>query len=166
MVPSTTIARPFTSFRALSFIRVSEIPSFARGFVFRQKFRFLSGASSVSSDNSDTKLEITDRAIKQLNFIAQREKSSNNALRIAVDSGGCHGFQYFYNLMDSNATKEDDIIFEKNGAKVVVDEISLGLIKGSKLDYTEELIGSQFQVVDNPQATSGCGCGVSFEIKV
>ncbi|CAG8582676.1 877_t:CDS:2, partial [Gigaspora margarita] len=90
----------------------------------------------------------------------QREKSSNNALRIAVDSGGCHGFQYFYNLMDSNATKEDDMyggIFEKNGAKVVVDEISLGLIKGSKLDYTEELIGSQFQVVDNPQATSGCG---------
>ncbi|CAG8683100.1 24454_t:CDS:2 [Cetraspora pellucida] len=103
------------------------------------------------------KIEITDRAAKQLNFIAHREKKPNNALRIAIDSGGCHGFQYFYDLMDSNTTKENDVVFEKNGAKVIVDTISLEMIKGSKIDYTEELIGSQFQVVDNPQAASGCG---------
>ncbi|GBC07653.1 hypothetical protein RclHR1_00760023 [Rhizophagus clarus] len=117
-------------------------------------------------EGNDMCIEITDRAVKQLKYISDQENNFNNALRVSVDSGGCHGFQYFYDLMDSNSIKEDDVVFENNGVKVVVDEISLGMIKGSKIDYTEELIGSQFQVSDNPQAASGCGCGISFEIKV
>lgn len=54
----------------------------------------------------------------------------------------------------------------EDGAKVVMDEPSLGLLKGSKIDYTQELIGSQFKIVDNPKATSSCGCGTSFDIKL
>ncbi|PKY41262.1 hypothetical protein RhiirA4_499118 [Rhizophagus irregularis] len=117
-------------------------------------------------EGNDMCIEITNRAVTQLKYISGQEKIFNNALRVAVDSGGCHGFQYFYDLIDSNSIKEDDVVFENDGVKVVIDEISLGLIKGSKIDYTEELIGSQFQVSDNPQAASGCGCGISFEIKV
>lgn len=59
----------------------------------------------------------------------------------------------------------EDTIFEEDGAKVVMDEASLDLLKGSKVDYTMELIGSQFKIVDNPYATSSCGCGTSFDIK-
>ncbi|CAG8695351.1 4353_t:CDS:2, partial [Ambispora leptoticha] len=115
---------------------------------------------------NELKIEITDRAVKvwyfcelrqQLLSIMTRDKNDHEALRITVDSGGCHGFQYFYDLTSVNALEDDDVLFEKNGAKVVIDSLSLGLIKGSKIDYTEELIGSQFKVVDNPQASSGCG---------
>ncbi|CAJ0857119.1 2168_t:CDS:2 [Entrophospora sp. SA101] len=119
---------------------------------------------------NDNRIEITDRAVKKLLSITKHDNDHNNnksnALRIRVDSGGCHGFQYFYDLVKTNSLKEDDVVFDKNGAKVIIDEISLGLIKGSKIDYTEELIGSQFQVIDNPQAVSGCGCGISFEVKL
>ncbi|CAG8558915.1 1950_t:CDS:2 [Diversispora eburnea] len=103
-------------------------------------------------------IEITDRAVKQLKHLSGSEEVPNNALRISVEPGGCHGFQYSYDLTEkSNFKNEEDVVFEKDGTTVIVDEISLGLIKGSKLDFTEELIGTQFQIVDNPQATSGCG---------
>lgn len=90
------------------------------------------------------------------------------ALRVTVESGGCHGFQYLMFLTDmSKVSSEDDTVFEGgDGAKVVMDEPSLELLKGSKVDYTMELIGSQFKIVDNPLASSSCGCGTSFDIKV
>lgn len=89
-------------------------------------------------------------------------------MRVTVESGGCHGFQYTISLTDlSKVSPEDDTVFEGDkGAKVVMDEPSLELLKGSKVDYTMELIGSQFKIVDNPYATSSCGCGTSFDIKV
>ena len=89
-------------------------------------------------------------------------------LRISVESGGCHGFQYLMSLTDmSKVDNDDDTVFEgRDGAKVVLDEPSLELLKGSKVDYTMELIGSQFKIVDNPAATSSCGCGTSFDIQV
>jgi iron-sulfur cluster assembly accessory protein len=98
-------------------------------------------------------------------------KKDNNpdlALRITVESGGCHGFQYLMSLTDlPKIDKDEDSVFEAHdGAKVVMDEPSLELLKGSKVDYTMELIGSQFKIVDNPLATSSCGCGTSFDIKV
>ncbi|CAG8486124.1 10384_t:CDS:2 [Acaulospora colombiana] len=105
----------------------------------------------------DMGIEITDRAAEQLKTLSKTEKNNNLALRITVDSGGCHGFQYFYDLTEESSFKDDDVVFENDGAKVVVDMTSLGMVNGSKIDYTEELIGSQFQVVDNPQALSGCG---------
>ena len=91
------------------------------------------------------------------------------ALRVTVESGGCHGFQYLMSLTNTSAiSSEDDIIFEASdgsGAKIVMDEPSLELLKGSRVDYTSELIGSQFKIVGNPAATSSCGCGTSFDIK-
>ncbi|EPZ36124.1 FeS cluster biogenesis domain-containing protein [Rozella allomycis CSF55] len=79
-------------------------------------------------------------------------------LRINVEPGGCHGFQYFMALTEKK--REDDF-----DAKVVVDKESLNLIEGSTLDYAEELIGSAFKLVKNPNATSDCGCGSSFDVK-
>jgi iron-sulfur cluster assembly accessory protein len=80
-----------------------------------------------------------------------------------VDSGGCHGFQYQFTT-DGPATSED-IVFEREGAKVIVDEVSLPLLTGSTIEYKEELIGSAFCVQGNPAAGSGCGCGVSFDLR-
>lgn len=135
-----------------------------------------------------------------------KDSNPDLALRIAVESGGCHGFQYLMSLTtlpplkkassataeetspafstssaDPNAMpspskendqfafdEENDTVFEAgdgSGAKVVLDGPSLELLKGSKVDYTMELIGSQFKIVDNPLATSSCGCGTSFDIK-
>ncbi|KAL5343973.1 hypothetical protein BJX70DRAFT_385225 [Aspergillus crustosus] len=94
-------------------------------------------------------------------------------LRITVTSGGCHGFQYLMSLeAASKIDADEDTIFEAEAseegsagsAKVVMDEPSLELLSGSTVDYTTELIGSQFKIVDNPRATSSCGCGTSFDV--
>jgi Fe-S cluster assembly iron-binding protein IscA len=164
-------------------------------------------------------VEITPRASNRLKEIMSQDSNPNLALRIQVESGGCHGFQYLMSLTtlpplesfsssvheeslpalntsssDPNAIPsrmlassplpegaseaeemklgkldEDDTVFaadDGSGAKVVMDGPSLDLLKGSKVDFTMELIGSQFKIVDNPLATSSCGCGTSFDIKV
>ncbi|KAF3076170.1 Iron-sulfur cluster insertion protein ErpA 2 [Trichoderma lentiforme] len=132
------------------------------------------------------KLEITSRAAQRLSEIMAKDKNPNLALRIRVESGGCHGFQYLMSLITmptgeareaSTIISEEDSIFqyvpdEANSAtppadspKIVLDEPSLELLTGSKVDFTQELIGSQFKIVDNPYATSSCGCGTSFDIK-
>ena len=99
-----------------------------------------------------------------------KDSNPDLALRVNVTSGGCHGFQYLMSLTTiSEVPPIDDTIFEANdgsGAKVVIDEPSLALLKGSKVDFTMELIGSQFKIVGNPAASSSCGCGTSFDIKV
>lgn len=98
-----------------------------------------------------------------------KDSNPELALRVTVQSGGCHGFQYLMSLTSSNEVSlEDDTVFEADdgsNARVVMDEPSLELLKGSKVDYTMELIGSQFKIVGNPAATSSCGCGTSFDIK-
>ncbi|PTU19319.1 hypothetical protein P175DRAFT_0298093 [Aspergillus ochraceoroseus IBT 24754] len=104
---------------------------------------------------------------------ATKEENPYHHLRITVTSGGCHGFQYLMSLeAASKIDAEEDTIFEADrgssstsgDAKVVMDEPSLELLSGSTVDYTTELIGSQFKIVDNPRATSSCGCGTSFDV--
>lgn len=116
-----------------------------------------------------------------------KDSNPNLALRIQVESGGCHGFQYLMSLITlpakgspewTDTINEDDTIFQhlpddadpstapEDGPKIILDEPSLDLLKGSKVDFTMELIGSQFKIVDNPLATSSCGCGTSFDIKM
>ncbi|KAK3840166.1 MAG: hypothetical protein JOS17DRAFT_7635 [Linnemannia elongata] len=107
---------------------------------------------------------ITDNAVKQLKRIAIREKNPLQALRITVDSGGCHGYQYLLDLTDT--INEDDVVFEKDGARVILDTITLPMVSGSRIDYIEELIGSAFKVLANPHAAHSCGCDTSFEIKI
>jgi iron-sulfur cluster assembly accessory protein len=107
-------------------------------------------------------LRITDRAVKQLLKINQNLNTAQY-LRVQVDAGGCHGFQYKIEL--TKQQEKDDFLFQKTTAKVLVDPITLDMIKGSKLDYIDELIGSNFQIVDNPKAETFCGCKISFNIK-
>jgi iron-sulfur cluster assembly accessory protein len=83
------------------------------------------------------------------------------ALRVAVLAGGCSGFQYKFEL--DSAQQEDDLVLENEGSRVLVDAVSLDLLAGAELDYTDELMGSHF-TVRNPNATSACGCGTSFAI--
>jgi iron-sulfur cluster insertion protein len=82
-------------------------------------------------------------------------------LRVAVDGGGCSGFQYRFDLVD--AAEPDDLRIEQDGAAALVDELSLALLKGSEIDFVDELVGAQFRI-HNPNAKSSCGCGVSFSV--
>ncbi|KAI6172334.1 FeS cluster biogenesis domain containing protein [Aphelenchoides besseyi] len=104
-------------------------------------------------------LIISDRAVERLRHIAKE----GERLRITVEGGGCAGFEYKLKL--DNENQPDDVIVEKDGASVVVDEISLDFVKGSTIDYTEDLMKSAFRVTNNPLATQGCSCGVSFAPK-
>ena len=90
-------------------------------------------------------------------------KDERSFLRLSVESGGCHGFQYYFKL--DKCQESDDIMFSRGRARLVVDEISLPFLNGSKVDYADELIGSYFCVTDNPMAGTGCGCGASFAYK-
>jgi iron-sulfur cluster assembly accessory protein len=82
-------------------------------------------------------------------------------LRVAVEGGGCSGFQYQFDLVEE--AQADDLRIERDGAAALVDEVSLELLKGSEIDFVDELAGAQFRV-HNPNARSSCGCGVSFSI--
>ena len=82
-------------------------------------------------------------------------------LRVAVEGGGCSGFQYQFDLVDQ--AQEDDLKVERDGVAALVDVVSLALLKGSEIDFVDELAGAEFRV-RNPNAKSSCGCGVSFSI--
>lgn len=99
-------------------------------------------------------------AAERLNAIARNE-GRPLMLRVAVDGGGCSGFQYRFDLVETAA--DDDLTIERDGARAVVDVISLALIKGSEIDFVDELAAAEFRV-RNPNAKSSCGCGVSFSI--
>ena len=86
-------------------------------------------------------------------------------LRVAVEGGGCSGFQYVFNMVDAAAPEADDQIFERDDAVVIVDSVSLDMMRGSTIDFETELIRSGFVVLNNPNAEAGCGCGVSFGLK-
>jgi iron-sulfur cluster insertion protein len=105
---------------------------------------------------------VTPRAAAQVAEIAAHEGRPDAAgLRVAVEAGGCSGFQYRFDLED--APRPDDLVVEVGAAKVFVDPVSLDLLGGAELDWTDELIGAHF-ALRNPQAVSGCGCGASFAV--
>ncbi len=100
--------------------------------------------------------KVTPRAFERLSEIGASDKGQ--ALRVAVEGGGCSGFQYEIKL-DTPAA--DDLVLEGQGQKVVVDAVSLPFLTGAVIDFSEELIGARF-VIENPNASSSCGCGTSF----
>ncbi|WP_428489718.1 iron-sulfur cluster insertion protein ErpA [Rhodopila sp.] len=105
---------------------------------------------------------VTDRAAARISeIVAQTNQARETALRVAVLAGGCSGFQYRFEL--DPQPQADDLVIQRGAAKVVVDAVSLDLLAGSELDYTDELMGSHF-AVRNPNAKSACGCGTSFSV--
>jgi len=105
-------------------------------------------------------ISLTESAARRVAWIAERQ-SRPAILRLAVDGGGCAGFTYKFELADS--PEADDTITETDGVKLVVDPMSLELLKGSAVDFVEDLNGAAFKVL-NPNAQSGCGCGSSFSV--
>jgi iron-sulfur cluster assembly accessory protein len=109
---------------------------------------------------SDPQIILTENAARRVAWIAERQ-SKPAILRLAVDGGGCAGFTYRFELAD--APQSNDTIAETDGVKLVVDPISLDLVRGSAVDFVEDLGGAAFRVT-NPNAQSGCGCGSSFSV--
>ena len=105
-------------------------------------------------------LILTQAAAERIGLIA-RKQGRPAILRLAVEGGGCSGFQYRFDLAD--AAEADDVVSETAGVRLVVDPVSLDLVEGATVDFVESLGGAAFKV-ENPQAASGCGCGSSFGI--
>ena len=103
----------------------------------------------------------TDAAANKVKALVEEEKNPNLKLRVSVDGGGCSGFQYGFSF-DENIN-DDDTVIEKNGATMLIDVASMQYLNGSEVDYLEGLEGARF-VVNNPNATSTCGCGSSFSV--
>jgi iron-sulfur cluster insertion protein len=107
---------------------------------------------------------LSQSAAERINALKSKEHNGALKFRISVKGGGCSGFQYEFDLTDQ-AAATDDKIFELNGAQVLVDETSLGLLNGSMLDYSEDLSQAGFSI-KNPNATAKCGCGNSFSVSL
>ena len=109
---------------------------------------------------SDAAFSVSERAAKRIAEIVAGE-APGTMLRIAVEGGGCSGFQYKFDLTAD--TGADDIVIEKSGAKVLIDPVSIGYLAGSEIDFVDDLIGASFKI-QNPNATASCGCGTSFSM--
>jgi iron-sulfur cluster assembly accessory protein len=109
---------------------------------------------------SSPDVTLSETAAKQILAIGQAE-GRPVMLRVAVEGGGCSGFQYLFDLVD--AAEPEDLRIERDGASALVDDVSLAFLKGSVIDFVEELAGAEFRV-RNPNAKSSCGCGVSFSV--
>uniref|UniRef100_A0A0N5AFZ7 Iron-sulfur cluster assembly 2 homolog, mitochondrial n=1 Tax=Syphacia muris TaxID=451379 RepID=A0A0N5AFZ7_9BILA len=107
-----------------------------------------------------TDLKLTDRCVKRLKEVTAKDEF----LRVSVDGGGCAGFEY--KMKFDTVLKKDDYVFERDGVRVLVDQLSLEYMKGATLDYIEDLMRAGFRVVNNPVAEKGCSCGSSFAPKL
>ena len=115
---------------------------------------------SVETQPDLQPVTLTERAARRVADILKGEPEST-VLRLAVTGGGCSGFQYDFCLDDARA--DDDLLIARSGAVVVIDPVSLDFLKGSEIDFVEEMIGASFKV-NNPNATASCGCGTSFSV--
>lgn len=113
-------------------------------------------ANSIQSD-----LKISSDAVSRINELLDSKDNSALMLRVYIQGGGCSGFQYGFQF-DENQ-EEDDITVERDGIKVLIDMLSLQYLSGAEIDYKDDLMGSRF-LVNNPNATTTCGCGSSFSI--
>jgi len=108
---------------------------------------------------SEPSITLSERAARRIVEILRAEDAA--LMRVSVEGGGCSGFQYHFDLVQDRAP--DDIMIERDGARVVVDPISLGFVRGAEIDFVDELIGASFKI-NNPNVTASCGCGTSFSI--
>ncbi|CAN7120859.1 iron-sulfur assembly protein IscA-like 2, mitochondrial [Brassica rapa] len=123
-------------------------------------------SSSPSSQSESSSLEavhLSDNCIRRMKEL-QSSEPEKKMLRLAVETGGCSGFQYVFEL--DHSTNPDDRVFEEKGVKLVVDNVSYDFVKGATIDYVDELIRSAFVVAENPAAVGGCSCKSSFMVKL
>jgi iron-sulfur cluster insertion protein len=113
------------------------------------------------STPQEAQVSLSASAAKRVAELKVQENMPNSFLRLAVSGGGCSGFQYGFSF--DEAKNADDLIFERDGVALVIDEVSLELVKGAEIDFVEDMMGAAFQV-RNPNAVSSCGCGNSFSI--
>ena len=109
---------------------------------------------------SEPSITISPRAARRIAELLSAE-AAQALFRVSVEGGGCSGFQYRFDLVKESAP--DDLVVERDGARVVVDPISLGFLQSAELDFVDDLIGAQFKV-NNPNVTAACGCGTSFSV--
>lgn len=127
--------------------------------------------TKLEHGKTDLKIAISKKAFDKLTSIEREDKNPNSALKISVESGGCHGFQYNLELTDLQKELDKDnniLVFSRDGddgrkAHIILDDSSLEILQDSRIDYVKELIGSQFKVVDSPYTSTACGCGASFD---
>ena len=112
-----------------------------------------------TSDN-ECPVRVSASAAKRISVILQKRPDAR-ALRVAVDGGGCSGFSYRFEF--AAEPNPDDLIIERDGVSVYIDEVSLPFLEGAEIDFAEALIGSAFRV-NNPNASASCGCGTSFSV--
>lgn len=105
-------------------------------------------------------ISMTDAAARRIAAIVSKDQSKT-ALRVSVEGGGCSGFSYKFDLVADRA--DDDLVIEKNNARVLIDSMSVIYMEGSEIDFVDDLMGQSFRI-KNPNATSSCGCGTSFSI--
>jgi len=105
-------------------------------------------------------ITVTERAAHRIGEILRREPAGT-MLRVSVEGGGCSGFQYKFDMESAQAA--DDLVIQRDGATVLIDQTSVVYLAGSEIDFVDDLIGASFRV-NNPQATASCGCGTSFSI--
>ena len=103
---------------------------------------------------------LTPNAARRLHELGAAEGRAV-MLRVAVEGGGCSGFQYVFDLVDT--AEPEDVRIERDGAAALVDDVSMPFLAGSEIDFVDELVGAQFKI-RNPNAASSCGCGVSFSV--
>ncbi|MCW2573898.1 MAG: heme biosynthesis protein HemY [Frankiales bacterium] len=112
------------------------------------------------SDVIEAPVSVTERAAKRIATVLSKEPAGS-MLRVAVNGGGCSGFQYAFDVVQ--AQEDEDLVIERDGAIVLVDPVSLDFLRGSQIDFVNDLIGQSFKI-SNPNATASCGCGTSFSV--
>ena len=112
------------------------------------------------TDTATLSVTLTESAARRIAAIVAGEPAGT-MLRVSVEGGGCSGFQYQFDLVDSAAS--DDAVIERDGARVLIDPVSMAYLAGSEIDFVDDLIGAAFKI-QNPNATASCGCGTSFAL--
>ncbi|MCU0831643.1 MAG: iron-sulfur cluster assembly accessory protein [Rhizobiaceae bacterium] len=115
----------------------------------------------VIASPSDTVVAVTDAAYRRVAKVTAAE-AEKSALRISVEGGGCSGFSYKFDIVPAKPNS-DDIVFEQDGGMVLIDELSVVYMKGSVIDFVDDLMGQAFKIT-NPNAVASCGCGTSFSV--